>query len=306
MILCVCPNPSVDIYVWIEAIHAGKVNRATKEKQFPGGKGVHVALSCAEMAYEVTLLGFWGGPTGEWIRNQCLKYSIRSDGVQLTGWSRICQSFKSDSEYDETEILGVGPTITPSQQEEFDHLLQQFMPAVSCVSMSGSWPEGSSSDAYARLINICNKREKAVFLDCTGKQLENALPLKPYSIHLNTSEARILFGNHEPGKLALQLAGHCSLAAVTGGKEGLYLTNGKEMIHGKVAVNQCFSAVGSGDCLMSGLMMAYLQKMDLSESARLGVACGAANCLRQDLGLLNRKDVESLSGQVSVERIKIK
>ena len=305
MILCVCPNPSVDIYVWIDSIQAGEVNRATKEKQFPGGKGVHVALACAEMAYEVTLLGFWGGPTGDWIRDQCLKYSIRSDGIELADWSRTCQSFKSKTEFDETEILGVGPTITPTQQDQLDHLLQQFMPAVSCVSMSGSWPEGASSDAYARLIKICNKQGKAVFLDCTGEQLENALPLKPYSIHMNTSEARNLFGDPEPEKLALELSKYCTLAAITGGKEGLYLCNGKEMVHANVTVNQCFSAVGSGDCLVAGLMMACMKKMDLADSARMGVACGSANCVRQDLGMLNKQDVNDLFGQVSIAKIKI-
>ncbi len=305
MILCVCPNPSVDTYTWIDAIHPGRVNRAKKEVQFPGGKGVHVALACAEMSCEVTLLGFWGGPTGDWIRDQCLKYSIRSDGIKVAEWSRTCQSFKSDNEFDETEILGVGPAITHSLQDKLDQLLQQFMPVVSCVSMSGSWPQGASSDAYARMITICNERNKDVFLDCTGEQLENALPVKPYSIHLNTSEARNLFGNLEPEKLALELSRHCTLAAITEGKKGLYLCDGKEMVHGNVSVNQCFSAVGSGDCLVAGLMMAHEKKMGLAESARLGVACGSANCVRKDLGMLNKKDVNDLLGQVSIEKIKI-
>jgi tagatose 6-phosphate kinase len=78
------------------------------------------------------------------------------------------------------------------------------------------------------------------------------------------------------------------------------------MVHGNVTVNRCFSAVGSGDCLVAGLMMACLQKMDLSDSARLGVACGAANCLRQDLGMLHKPDVENLFRKVSIESIKIK
>lgn len=304
MILCVCPNPSVDIYVWIDAIHAGKVNRSSREKQFPGGKGVHVALACAEMAREVTLLGFWGGPTGDWIRNECRKYGIRDDGIGLSDWSRTCQSFKSDGEFDDTEILGVGPVITSSHQDKMDDLLQKFIPAVSCVSMSGSWPAGATPDGYARLIEICNRHGKKVFLDCTGEQLSNALPLKPYSIHMNTNEAGVLFGEPDPEKGALELSKHCSLAAITAGKDGLFLSDGKEMVHANVTVDQCFSAVGSGDCLVAGLMMAYMDKMDLSDSARLGVACGAANCLRDDLGMLYKQDVENLFGLVNIKKIK--
>jgi tagatose 6-phosphate kinase len=38
-ILSVCPNPSVDTFVWVDHIHAGRVTRAEREQHFPGGKG---------------------------------------------------------------------------------------------------------------------------------------------------------------------------------------------------------------------------------------------------------------------------
>jgi tagatose 6-phosphate kinase len=301
MMLSICPNPSVDIFVWMDAINAGKVNRAKKEQHFPGGKGVHVALACAELGEEVTLMGFWGGPTGDWIRKECSRYNIRSIGVEVPEWSRTCQSFKSENEYDETEILGVGPEVTGDRQHELEELLEQFLPYVSYVSMSGSWPEGASHSSYARLINICKKHEKPVFLDCSGEQLQYALQEKPYAIHMNATEAGDIFGDMEPEKLAEALGGHCSLAAVTAGKEGLYLTDRTHSVHGKVIVDQCFSAVGSGDCLVAGLLAASLKQMDLDDTARLGVACGAANCLRKDLGMLYKKDVDRLFSQVIIE-----
>lgn len=301
MILSVCPNPSVDIFVWMDAIQAGKVNRTKKEQHFPGGKGVHVALACAELGEEVTLMGFWGGPTGDWIRKECMQYGIRSTGVEVPEWSRTCQSFKSDIEYDETEILGVGPTITGDWQNELEGLLERFLPKASSVSMSGSWPEGASTDGYARLIRICNTHGKPVFLDCSGEQLQLALQERPHAIHLNTAEAADIFGDMEPGKLAEELGQHCSLAAVTAGREGLYLTGGKRSVHAKINVESCFSAVGSGDCLVAGLMEAYLKKMDHNDTARLGVACGAANCLRKDLGMLYKKDVDRLFSQVIIK-----
>jgi tagatose 6-phosphate kinase len=199
MILSLCPNPSVDIFVWMDAIHAGKVNRARKEQRFPGGKGVHVALACAELGEEVTLMGFWGGPTGDWIREECARYGIRSTGVELSEWSRTCQSIKSENEYDETEILGVGPAVTVDRQNELEGLLEKFLPEASCVSMSGSWPEGATPDGYAGLIRICNAYGKPVFLDCSGEPLRYALQERPYAVHLNASEAGGLFGDMEPG-----------------------------------------------------------------------------------------------------------
>jgi tagatose 6-phosphate kinase len=82
MILCLCPNPSVDTYVWVGSFEPGQVNRVRKEQRFPGGKGVHVALAAAELGEEVCLLGFWGGPTGKWNRRSCGEKSVASFGPE--------------------------------------------------------------------------------------------------------------------------------------------------------------------------------------------------------------------------------
>jgi tagatose 6-phosphate kinase len=54
------------------------------------------------------------------------------------------------------------------------------------------------------------------------------------------------------------------------------------------------SAVGSGDCLTAGLAVAHDRGHDWRQALRLGVACGAANCLRPELGMIHRADVERL------------
>src|SRR5687767_13151705 len=111
MIVCVCPNPSIDTLVTIDDLSPGQVHRANKEERFPGGKGVHVALAAAELGCEVTLLAFWAAPTGEWIRQQCESAGVRCAGPQVAGWSRSCITFRSQGRYNETELLGVGPQI---------------------------------------------------------------------------------------------------------------------------------------------------------------------------------------------------
>lgn len=301
MILCVCPNPSVDIYVWIQSINAGKVNRSLKEKYFPGGKGVHVALACAELGEEVTLLGFWGGPTGEWIRNECAKYNIRTIGIEVKEWSRTCQTFKTNNEFNESEILGVGPTIDKKQQLKFENIFKQHLPSVSCITMSGSWPKGAHEDSYARLIEIGKKYGKDTFLDCTGKPLESALKQKPYIVHLNVQEAETLFGKDKPEKLTQNLSKSCDIAAVTAGQRGLFLSNGRQVIHGFVEVGKVYSSVGSGDCLVAGLVISYVNEYKMEEIVRMGVACGGANCLREDLGMLYKSDVEFLYEKVYIK-----
>ncbi len=66
MIVCACPNPSIDSLLHCDGWQPGGVNRVRDEQRFPGGKGVHVALALAELGCEVQLVGIWGGPTGTW------------------------------------------------------------------------------------------------------------------------------------------------------------------------------------------------------------------------------------------------
>ena len=71
MILCICPNPSLDKFIWLENIHPGKVNRISRQEWYAGGKGVHVALGIAELGEECAVLGFWGGETGRQVKQFC-------------------------------------------------------------------------------------------------------------------------------------------------------------------------------------------------------------------------------------------
>ena len=303
MILSVCPNPSVDILANIKEITPSRVNRILTEYHFPGGKGVHVALALAKMQMVPTLFAFWGGPTGEWIQTECRKYGIKPKGIEVTGWNRNCYTFKSKNpKYDETEILGAGPVISKDEEMTFYHEYKRLVKDYNVVTMSGSWPKGASNSGYQQLINLSGKAK--VFLDCTGQQFNNALNARPYGIHLNASEANELLKTDNPAKAALELLEYCSLAAVTAGKDGLYLADTtSDVIHANVEINECKSAVGSGDCLLAGLALATYYAYNAEDTARLGVACGAANCLCDDLGMLNKTDVDQLFNKVKITHI---
>lgn len=301
MILSLCPNPSVDMYLWLPKILPGEVHRSEKEQRFPGGKGVHVALAVVELGEKVSLLGFWGGPSGQWIRQRCEEQGITCDGPEVEGWTRTCLSVKSESEFNETEILEAGPLIHAEDFHQYQKAFQELMLKADGITMSGSWPKGAPADGYAQLIGIAKQHQKKVFLDCTGEQLQHALAQKPFVVHLNKNEGASFFHDKDPEKMATLLARECEYAAVTDGAEGLYLASngGTALVHAQCAVDQVYSSVGSGDCLLAGLAVAFKNNMKLEEAARLAVACGAANCIREDLGMLYRQDVEMLEKQVN-------
>lgn len=295
--LVVCPNPSVDRWAWLDEIQLQEVNRISREEHYPGGKGVHVALAMAELGEPVRLLGFWAGPTGQWVRQECERRypHLRCIGPTVKGWSRSCYTFKSEHEEVEgTELLGVGPALQEEDVEAFYQAFDEAIGQSTCVTMSGSWPNQAPDNGYARLIRQAHTQGKATFLDCTGPLLQQALAEQPFSIHLNRSETMELFAADELPEALPLLLEHCDQAAVTDGARGLWLADGQQTVQARCPVDQVYSAVGSGDCLVAGLAVAFVREMNLPDTARWGAACGAANCLHAELGMLQQADVNRL------------
>ena len=303
MILAVCPNPSVDTLVEIAAFNASDVNRALSEKRYPGGKGVHVALAAAEYHESVRLLAYWGGPTGDWIKEQCEAQGIECMGPRLIEWNRFCITFSQDGPFNETELLGIGPAIEQTHLDQFYEAFESNLIGVSVVVMSGSLPPQCPSDLYNNLIKIAHTYNIPALIDTTGDALEQALPAKPYGVHLNKTETQQVKGVTNIEGAMDYLDTFSTLKIITHGEDGLYLGFDNELLHANVGLGDIHSTIGSGDCLMAGIAVALDKKFHQQELARMGVAFGAANCLRKDLGMLYKHDVDSLLPQVIIKKL---
>lgn len=305
MILCVCPNPSVDTISWVNQILPGEVNRIQKQMEFPGGKGIHVALALEELGEPCAIMGFWAGSSGRWIKEKCIDNNITCYGPEVKGANRKCYTFQSDLEkiWNNTELLEPGPEI---EMEDYDRFLDEFKQIsqnVSIITLSGSWPAHCPPFAYKELILKAKDYEKRVILDASGIQLENALKEFPFGLHLNFSEAKALLNTDEIDEVLKYLSNYSELIALTNGEQGLYLKYKNKVIHAHVFLENVLSTVGSGDCLTAGIAYALSHDMPLEEIAKWGVACGAANCMRQDLGMLHKKDVNDLLSKIEIKEL---
>ncbi|PRX40006.1 1-phosphofructokinase family hexose kinase [Salegentibacter salegens] len=304
MILSLCPNPSIDSYAWLNKLIPGESNRITNIKEYPGGKATHIALALAELGSESMLYAFWGGSSGEWIKKQCLKKGVYTNGVNLLDNNRKCYTFLSDNKsFNNTEILEPGPSLTKKNWEDFKLGYIRLIEHTTILCMAGSWPKGVSSNTYAKLIQIGKSFGKRTILDCTGKQLHNALEVGFFGLHLNEHEAKSLCGSTSMEDLLQTLSGRVELVALTRGSKGLELFYKGKLIVANVKIEGMVSPVGSGDCLTAGIAYAVDKSFSPSKIAAYGVACGAANCLNEDLGMLKFEDVNRLLPQVEVKEI---
>lgn len=300
MILTVCPNPSIDTFAWLQMFKNGEANRITRMEEFPGGKGIHVAMALKELKGEVSLIGNWAGTNGEWIRNSPKLVNIDISGIQLVGNNRKCYTFRSDLDktFNNSELLEPGPEMT---SEDWDLFLVQFgiaLKGCTIVCLSGSWPKGAPEDAYWQLLQICERDGKKAILDCSGIQLKNALKANFFGLHINEHEAISNFGTDNHLEIKNHLKGKVSMLAITKGKEGLFLHLKESFVHANVVVNEVKSTVGSGDCLTAGIAYAISKELSFNQIAAYGVACGAANCINEDLGMLRLEDVIKLLSEV--------
>ncbi|HEX6981506.1 MAG TPA: 1-phosphofructokinase family hexose kinase [Balneolaceae bacterium] len=309
MILTVCANPSVDSFWSIHQLKKGITNRSQKEVFYPGGKGVHVAFALKELGKKVNVLGIWGGQTGKWIKEKCTEKDITAIGPDVEEWTRICITAQSTSDWNETELLGSGPTINANEAGSFATSYQKFVKEnePEAVIISGSVPRGFDDAIYSELVSFANEFNIPCFVDATGPLLKQALKAKPFSVHINQHEGKALCGKDEPAEIARWLSDFCDVAAVTAGAGGLYLWLGDKLFHASYALSssEIISTVGSGDCLLAGLASAISDKENPAHCAKYAAACGTANCIHPELGMLRSRDVNAIFKKVKLEEIEV-
>lgn len=309
MFLTVCANPSVDSFWSIDHIQQGTTNRSTHESFYPGGKGIHTALAINELGQKVTTLGVWGGQTGQWLKNECHNKGITTIGPLVEEWSRLCITVDSESQWDETEFLGSGPEVNANIIASFKEDYQRCLTDenIEAILMSGSAPQGFNAKLYRELTQEAQKEGTPVFLDAAGPLLENVLELKPNAIHINHYEGQELSGNKKPTDIARWLSNHCTLAAVTAGADGLYLAFKGTIYHASYRLDEkeIISTIGSGDCLLAGLCLATFQYDKPDQWATYAAACGSANCIHPELGMLKAENVEQILEHITLKTLEI-
>lgn len=305
MIAAICPNPSVDKIYELDGIIPGSVNRCNIVRSYPGGKGVHVGLALNELGSDTEIIGFWGGPTGNWVRNECLSKGVSCSGPDLDEWTRTCITILSNEEWQNTEILETGPRANNRNTTDFLSSVESSCKISDAVCISGSWPEGIPLDIYHQLHTFCKFHKTDLWVDASGEYLDAALKINPFGLHLNRHEATQVLGEgFHPAEMCRILLNSCTVVALTDGANGLYLGYNNQIFHGSCIVDKVISSVGSGDCLTAGLLHAWYGGKSPAESAQIAVACGAANCINPDLGMIQKADVEYFAKQVIIKEFK--
>jgi len=133
----------------------------------------------------------------------------------------------------------------------------------------------------------------------------------PYLVKPNAAEASQIVGfeikDKEDAKRAALpfLRMGIEVFGLTMGAAGLLLATQREMIFASPPKVHVRNAAGSGDSLLAGMIYAYMQGMDLLETARWGVAAGTASVETEGVSEFEISRIQALLKDVKSEVINV-
>lgn len=300
MIYTLTTNPSIDYVMRLDEFCDGKTLRSTAEEKYAGGKGIMVAKILKNLGDDPINLGFLGGFTGDFIKEELARLEIKDNFTKIAADTRINVKLKYETE---TEINAQGPDITKEEIEDFYKKLDDINKDDYLI-ISGSLPKSLGSDFYKEVIE---KTGCKFSIDISNKEVLDYLKYKPVLIKPNEEELANIFETEISSeddliKYAKKLN---SLGAknviVSLGAAGSIFVDDKNIYKADAIKGDLINSVGAGDSMVGGFIYAISKGYEKLDAYKLAIACGTATAFSPDIA--SCKKIEEMSKKVEVKEI---
>jgi len=271
-----------------------------------GGKGINVSRALRALGIPSRIIGFFGGRTGEFMRQGLMAAGYEVCAIQVDGETRQNITLLDEAHDQYTKFNEPGPAIDARCLAELAACLERLATPGSLWAFCGSLPPGAPDDTYAHCMRLVQGRGGRALLDTSGPALAAGLTVRPYGIKPNSEEAAELLGvsldddaDHAVAARRLQTCG-AEVVALSRGARGMVLAMGDQVLMALPPPVNARSPVGAGDAALAGLLWAILDDCDPAEAAARTVACGTAAALQEGTGVGKRRLVEELLPQVAI------
>jgi len=310
MIITVTLNAAIDKSISVPNIMLGRRHRTVEQRSVAGGKGVNVARILKALDQPVIATGFAGGPTGTRIVDDLTDAAILNDFVRIREESRTNLAVLDPTTGVQTEINERGPEIDARELELFRDKLLYLARGAAIVVIAGSLPPGVPTDIYASLITELKKLGVVTVLDTDGEPLELGTRAGPALIFPNVMEAEELVG-HEFADEEDRLRAADALvemgtrdAIITVG-DGCVASLGsvdgvRTVYRARIEPRAQVAGVGSGDAFLAGYVAALYSGRAAKDRLAFAVACGAESTQHLGAGVVDRREVDRLVGEISI------
>ena len=311
MILCVTLNPCLDKSLDVPHWEPGDNVRGLASGEIVGGKGNNVARALKRLGREARPVTFFGGPVGD----RCERLLREVDGldpvvISTDAPTRVILTVRTALAGDPpaTAFFDPDPAITATEAGRLVREVEILFRSgdVEALCLSGSSPSPATHDVFSELIAIAKGRRVPSFLDTYGPPLSSLWGVWPDSINLNRREAGVHLRAESPSDEALWALlegwskhGVRSALVTNGADPVLALIEGRRYLANPPLIKPV-NPIGSGDCLLAGLIAARLDRSTPADCLRTAVGSGVANALVWGAGEINHASVIQLASQVVI------
>jgi 1-phosphofructokinase family hexose kinase len=296
MILCVTLNPCLDKSLTVPAWGPGDSVRGRALREVVGGKGNNVARALTRLGHKARPATFFGGHVGA----LCESLLLREDGIEplvtpTEAPTRVILTVRTERTAAQSAFFDPDPVITPAEAEAFFHRVEGALSdgGVLALTLSGSSPSPATHGLYSDLIALARSRKVPVFLDTYGPALDAIWGFWPTAIQLNRREAaghlrRPTVTDAEVLALLDRWAGHGIACGVVTDGPGPVLIRCQNRPYIAVPPRvEVVNPIGSGDCLLAGLVDGWLRGLEPVAMLRHAMGCAVANAMVWDAGAID-------------------
>jgi 6-phosphofructokinase 2 len=306
MIHTVTVNPALDLTFRVEEIRVDDKIRATKVYRAAGGNGVNVSRVAARLGHPTVAMGFAGGRAGDEMTELLAQESVRTWFTHQAEDTRT-NVILHDAENRQVRVSGPGASVTPEEVAKLEESLFDLR-APDFLVLAGSLLKGMQEDFYLRLMARARADGVRVVADI-DRELREVAASGAYLIKPNQYELERLTGlsvaDHADaraaGRRALALGPEVVVASL--GPLGAVLVTQHEAWAATPPEVRVDSAVGAGDSLLAGVLIAIAEGKPWDEVLRVGVACGTATAMTPGTDLCHPETVAALLPEVRLERL---
>lgn len=302
-------HPALDKILRVQKLRSNDIARATIEMQYGGGKGNNAARALHNLGTDVIATGYQGGNIGEWIIEHFASEGVRTDFVRCAAGTRTSLMLIEEETNDTFAIYEPGQLVTAEEMELLKAHFITLLPHTSMALFCGSAQTPALAELVKELITLAEARGVKCALDGSGLALKEGVIAKPSLLKVNREELAELVEHPltdetDQVKAMLEMRDRgISIVALTRGKGGLLITDGREFLEGILVMENVVNVMGCGDSTLAGMAKGISENASLEQIARLAVACGAANTQVIGAGFISPNLVQELTTQVSIRRL---
>lgn len=311
MITTVTTNTALDVAAILDSLRVGGVNRSTEAAIHAGGKGVNVAKAANVLGGQVTATGFVGaGPIGASLKAALDQAGVAHDFVELPGDTRVTFVLYELARQTETIVNNpAGYEVTAADVAHLGDKVAQYAAQSTHVVFSGSLPTDCPPDTYRALIERAHELGCRAVLDTSGPALAEGLRAAPFMVKPTRTELETILERRLPTQDAIFDA--CAsvrdmgveAVVVSLGREGALAMFGRNRYVVQPVATEVVSAIGSGDAMVAGIVVALERGEQPAEALAMGCAAATSSLRRYGAGLCVAEEVEAIRPRVTVEPV---